>query len=304
VVIERRTKPICAVPDIGIGNKPIDGGNFLFTDAQRELFVATEPESSSHFRRWVGADEFINGTVRWCLWLGDVQPHELRAMPHCMKRVEAVRRYRLKSPSAPTQRLAATPTRFHVEFLPATSYLLVPRHSSETRDYIPIGFMAPDVLCGDANLAIADATPYHFAVLSSTMHNAWMRAVCGRLKSDYRYSASVVYNNFPWPEPNEAQRQAIEGTAQAILDARAQHPGATLADLYDPRTMPAELRKAHAATDKAVDAAYGYKGDKADAARVAYLFKRYQRLTSLLPSEKVKRGRHTTRPEGTAIDSA
>ena len=291
VVLVNRREPICRVPEIGIGNKPIDGGNYLFSDADREAFLEVEPRSERYFRPWVGAEEFIHGVSRWCLWLGDAQPNELRAMPHCMKRVEAVRRYRLDSPSAPTQRLAATPTRFHVEFLPSATYLLVPRHSSETREFIPIGFMAPIVLCGDANLAVAEATLYHFAALNSTMHNAWMRAVCGRLKSDYRYSASIVYNNFPWPEPTEAQRQAIEAMGQVILDARAQHPGATLADLYDPLTMPTELRKAHAANDRAVDAAYGYKGDKADAARVAYLFEQYQRLTSLLPGERVKSGR-------------
>ena len=291
VVLVNRREPVCHVPEIGIGNKPIDGGNYLFSDAERESFVELEPGSQRFFRPWVGAEEFIHGLTRWCLWLGDAPPNELRAMPHCMKRVEAVRRYRLDSPSAPTQRLAATPTRFHVEFLPSATYLLVPRHSSETREFIPIGFMDPIVLCGDANLAIPDATLYHFAILNSTMHNAWMRAVCGRLKSDYRYSAGIVYNNFPWPEPTEEQRQAIEVAGQAILDARAHHSGATLADLYDPLTMPADLRKAHAANDKAVDGAYGYKGDRADSGRVAYLFERYQRLTSLLPAERPKRMR-------------
>jgi hypothetical protein len=291
IVLANRRAPICKVPEIGIGNKPIDDGNYLFTDDQKAAFLAAEPKAAPFFRRWVGAEEFINGLSRWCLWLGDAKPHQLRSMPECMKRIDAVRRYRLASPSAPTQKLAETPTRFHVEFLPDAPYLLVPSVSSERRKFVPIGFLPAEVFASNLVLTIPNATPYHFAILNSAMHNAWMRAVCGRLKSDYRYSASIVYNNFPWPEPTDKQRAAIEAAAQAILDARAAQPQSTLADLYDPLTMPPGLRRAHAANDRAVDAAYGYKAGKLDAARVAFLFDLYGKLTSLLPADRPRRAR-------------
>ncbi|MCA1925250.1 MAG: N-6 DNA methylase, partial [Thiobacillus sp.] len=199
VVLENRRTPICPVPEIGIGNKPIDGGHYLFTDDEKAEFLRREPQAEKWFRRWLGADEFINGYQRWCLWLGDCPPGELRRMPEVMKRVEAVRQFRLASKSPPTQKLADTPTRFHVENMPASAYLLIPEVSSERRDYIPIGFMHPDTLSSNLVKIVPDATLYHFGVLTSTMHMAWVRAVCGRLKSDYRYSAGIVYNNFPWP---------------------------------------------------------------------------------------------------------
>jgi len=289
VVLSNRRTPLCTVPGIGIGNKPIDGGNYLFTEAERDNFLAIEPKASGFFRPWIGSEEFINGFNRWCLWLGDASPQQLRSMPECMKRIDAVRKFRLASSSAPTQKLADSPTRFHVEFLPETRYLLVPGVSSERREFIPIGFITANVMASNLVLTIPNATTYHFSILNSTMHNAWMRAVCGRLESRYRYSATIVYNNFPWPEPTEAQQALLETTGQGILDARLQHPDASLADLYDPLTMPAMLRKAHEVNDRAADAAYKYKGDRTDAARVAFLFERYQRLTSLLPTEKPKR---------------
>ncbi|MFN7182982.1 MAG: DNA methyltransferase [Thermomonas haemolytica] len=322
VLLPNRSKPICDVPEIGIGNKPIDGGNYLFTTEEREAFIAEEPGAAKWFRRWLGADEFINGWERWCLWLGDYPPSELRAMPEVLKRIEAVRAYRKASPSAPTRKLADTPTRFHVENIPRDHYLVIPKVSSERRAFIPIGFMAPDTLCSDLVFIVPNATLYAFGIVTSTMHMAWVRAVCGRLESRYRYSAGIVYNNFPWPElpgaphksdsrlrgndeqgerGNDGQahkhRAAIEAAAQAVLDARAQFEGATLADLYDPLTMPPALVKAHAALDKAVDAAYlaaekaaGRKPPKldTDAERVAFLFQRYQALTRLLPVEKPK----------------
>ncbi len=303
VVLENRRTPICPVPEIGIGNKPIDGGHYLFTDDEKAEFLRREPQAEKWFRRWLGADEFINGTQRWCLWLGDCPPGELRRMPEAMKRVEAVRQFRLASKSPPTQKLAETPTRFHVENMPQGEYLIFPRHSSETRPILPIGFGSHKVLVGDACLLTDTATLYHFGVLTSAMHMAWVRSVCGRLKSDYRYSAGIVYNNFPWPlcsscnagrtdAPADTSRQAavmergIEAAAQAVLDARAAFPGATLADLYDPLTMPPALLKAHQKLDAAVDRAYGKTGFKSDAERVAFLFARYQALTSLLPAEK------------------
>ncbi|TSE29646.1 hypothetical protein Tther_01382 [Tepidimonas thermarum] len=290
VLLARRQKPLCDVPEIGIGNKPIDGGHYLFTPEEKAAFVAREPKAERWFRRWIGADEFINGQERWCLWLGNCPPHELRQMPEVIKRVEAVRRYRLASKSAPTQKLAATPTRFHVENIPDAPYLVIPEVSSERRAFIPIGFLHADALASNLMRIVHHATHYHFGILSSTMHNAWVRAVCGRLESRYRYSASIVYNNFPWPSPTDAQRAAIETAAQWVLDARAQFPGATLADLYDPLTMPPALVKAHAALDRAVDAAYGYRGGKDDPARVAFLFARYQQLAApLAPASRARR---------------
>ena len=200
VVLVNRQHPICAVPEIGIGNKPIDGGNYLFTTEERDEFLKREPGAEKWFRRWIGADEFLNGYERWCLWLGDCPPDELRRMPEAMKRVEAVREFRLASKSAPTQKLAATPTRFHVENIPDSSYLVIPEVSSERRMFIPIGFEQPDTLSSNLVKIVPHATLYHFGILTSTMHMAWVRYTCGRLKSDYRYSAGIVYNNFPWPD--------------------------------------------------------------------------------------------------------
>jgi hypothetical protein len=289
VALVNRQHPIFAVSEIGIGNKPIDGGNYLFTTEERDEFLQREPRAAKWFRRWLGATEFLNAIERWCLWLGDCPPNELRQMPEAMKRVEAVCEFRLASKSAPTQKLAATPTRFHVENIPEAPYLLIPRHSSETRRYLPMGFIDPAILSGDANLIVCNVTPFHFGVLSSTMHNAWMRYTCGRIKSDFRYSAGIVYNNFPWPdEPSDKQRAAVEAAAQAVLDARAQFPQSSLADLYDPLTMPPALVKAHQKLDAAVDACYRKAAFASDAQRVEFLFERYQHLTSLLPAEKSK----------------
>ncbi len=204
VVLPRRSTPICAVPEIGIGNKPIDDGNYLFTPDERDAFIAKEPASAKWFRRWLGADEFLNGFERWCLWLGDCPPAELRAMPEAMKRVQAVKAVRLASKSPSTQRLAAKPTRFHVENMPLAPYLVLPEVSSERREFIPLGFEPPTTLCSNLVKLAPDANLFHFGVLSSTMHNAWVRATCGRLKSDYRYSKDIVYNNFPWPELNRS----------------------------------------------------------------------------------------------------
>ena len=276
VVLKRRSTPLSQVPEMGIGNKPIDDGHYLFTPEQKADFVAAEPGSAPFFRRWLGSEEFLNGIERWCLLLKDVSPKELDQLPHCLERVAAVRKYREKSGSAPTIALAETPRRFHVEFFPKGNYLVVPEVSSEKRRYIPIGFLDSSILASNLLKTVPDATLYHFGVLSSSAHNAWMRTVAGRMKSDYRYSVKIVYNNFPWPEkPTEKQRQAIEAAAQAVLDARSLYPDSNLAQLYNLATMPAELVTAHAALDRAVDAAYGYKGGPADANRVQYLFEKY-----------------------------
>ena len=280
VFVESRSKPLCNVPEIGIGNKPIDGGNYLFTKEEMDEFLKIEPAAEKWFRPWYGSQEFINRCPRYCLWLGDCPPNELRKMPECMKRVEAVRQLRLASKSAGTVKLADTPTRFHVENMPKGTYIVVPEVSSERRRYVPMGFMTPDILCSNLVKIIPNASLYHFGVLTSNVHMAWMRAVCGRLKSDYRYSKDVVYNNFPWPTPTDQQRVKIAQTAQAILDARALYPDASLADLYDETTMPPELRKAHQMNDKAVMLVYGFSiKNMTESKCVAELMRMYQQLT-------------------------
>ena len=280
VFVESRNKAICDIPEIGIGNKPIDGGYYLFTETEKLEFVKKEPASEKWFMPWYGSQEFINRCPRWCLWLGSCPPNELRKMPECMKRVEAVRQFRLTSTSAGTIKLADKPTRFHVENMPHSNYILLPKVSSERRRYVPMGFMTPDILASDLVFIIPDATMYHFGVLTSNVHMAWMRAVCGRLKSDYRYSKDIVYNNFPWPTPTEDQKARIEETAQGILDARALYPDCSLADLYDPLTMPQELKKAHQLNDKAVMQAYGFDiKNTSEADCVAKLMKMYQELS-------------------------
>lgn len=289
VFVESRSKPICNVPEIGIGNKPIDGGFYLFEKEEMEDFIKKEPSSKKYFRPWYGSREFINQKPRYCLWLGECTPAELKAMPHCMERVKAVREYRLASPSAGTVKLADKPTRFHVENMPKGNYIVIPKVSSENRKYVPMGLMSPDMLCSDLVFIVPNATAYHLGVLTSNVHMAWVRAVCGRLKSDYRYSKDIVYNNFPWPAPTEQQKAKIEQTAQAILDARALYPDSSLADLYDELTMPPELRKAHQANDRAVMDAYGFiKGTAArtsESACVAELMKLYQQKVSAAQSK-------------------
>ena len=280
ICIESRKKPLCAVPEIGIGNKPIDGGYYLFTEAEKNEFVKKEPLSEKYFRKWLGSEEFINGKVRYCLWLGDCPPSELKSMPECLKRVDAVKQYRLASKSAPTRKLADKPRRFHVENMPTSEYIVIPEVSSENRYYIPLGFLSPDILSSNLVKIIPNATFYHFGILTSSVHMAWTRAVAGRLKSDYRYSKDIVYNNFPWPEADGKQKATIEPLAQAVLDARALFPESSLADLYDPLTMPPELLKAHQKLDRAVMKLYGFKANMAEAEVVAKLFERYQRLVA------------------------
>ncbi len=293
IVLTSRSKPLCNVPEIGIGNKPIDGGHYLFTTEERDAFLAVEPGAKKFFRRWLGSDEFINGWERWCLWLGEASPAELKALPEAMKRIDAVRRTRLESKSAPTRKLADTPTRFHVENMPKGNYLIIPKVSSERRLFIPIGFEQPSTLASDLVFIVPNATLFHFGVLTSTMHNAWVRFTCGRLESRYRYSKDIVYNNFPWPDqPTVAQQAAVEAAAQGVLDTRAAHAGSRLADLYDPLTMPPDLVKAHAALDKAVDKCYRPLPFESDAKRVEFLFGLYEQYTAgLLAGKTGKRGK-------------
>jgi hypothetical protein len=295
VLIAKRTTPICAVPDIRFGNQPIDGGHFILNEDERAALLKQEPAAEKFIRPFLGADEFINNIPRYCLWLQDARPDELRNLPLVMQRVQAVKAFRLESKRSVTNDLAATPTLFAYVSHPSSHYLLLPSVSSERRNFIPIGFMPPEVIASNLCLIIPNATLYHFGVLTSTMHMAWVRYTCGRLKSDYRYSNSIVYNNYPWPdEQTDKQREAVESAAQTVLDARAQFPQSSLADLYDPLTMPPVLVKAHQALDRAVDACYRKAAFANDAQRVEFLFERYQQLTSLLPS--VAKPKRTPKP--------
>jgi len=311
VLLHNREAPICRVPLIGIGNKPVDGGYYLFSPEEKKQFLREEPQAEPLFKQWIGSKELLNGVERWCLFVADVSPDRLRRMPKVLKIIDNVRRYRLgeisnktgsreaKEKPESSKKLAQTPTAFHVTNVVRANALVIPRHSAQDRAYIPMGYFDSGYLIGDACLMGVGATSYHFGVLSSSMQTAWVRYTCGRIKSDFRYSAGIVYNNFPWPEkPSDKQIKVIETEAQAVLDARAQFQKASLADLYDPDTMPPALVKAHQALDCAVDAAYVPDGGKrkwaSDAERVAFLFRRYRELDSLLPDQRSR-----SRSEGT-----
>lgn len=275
--IESRSSPLCNVPKMSTGNRPADGGHLIIGADEYDAFMAREPRAAKFIKSFMGADEFIKGKKRWCLWLVSASPAELRTMPAVMERVEACRQDRLNAPDPGRRKLADTPTLFRETNNPVR-YVAIPEVSSENRQYIPMAFLNETTICSNLLKLVPDATLYHFGVLSSVIHMAWMRTVAGRLKSDYRYSAKIVYNNFPWPEPTDKQREKIEACAQAVLDARAKYPESTLADLYDPLLMPPELLKAHRALDVAVDAAYGRKFTN-DSDRVTHLFELYQKLT-------------------------
>ena len=279
VFVESRSKPLANVPSMSSGGKPVEGGNLIFTEQEKNEFLIKEPNAEKFFRPFMGSDDFINGHTRWCLWLLDASPKELRSLPLVMERVNRVRDFRLASVKAATREYATYPARFMEIKQPNTDFLMVPATSSENRKYIPIGYLNKDVIASNAASFVPNATLYHFGVLTSNVHMAWMRAVCGRLEMRYRYSVNVVYNNFPWPIPTDEQKARIEKTAQAILDARALYPDCSLADLYDELTMPPELRRAHQANDKAVMQAYGFWGKlNSESACVAELMKMYQEL--------------------------
>jgi len=280
VLITSRSTPICDVPSMLLGNKPSDGGNLILTPEEREEILQQDANLDQYIHPYLGAYEFINKKIRYCFWLRHVSPAEMRKSKILMQRIEAVKKMREESSAAPTRAKAQTPHLFFFISQPDTDYLLVPSTSSENRKYIPIGFMSPDVIASNAATIVPNATLYHFGVLTSNVHMAWMRAVAGRLKSDYRYSNAIVYNNFPWPTPTDAQKATIEQTAQAILDARALYPDCSLADLYDEATMPVELRRAHQANDKAVMQAYGFWGSvKTESDCVARLMEMYAEMT-------------------------
>lgn len=281
IFIKSRSKPQTGLPKLVQGNKPWDGGNLILSTDEREFLLEKYPHIDKLIKKYIGSFEFINNKVRYCLWLKDVSPNEYRNIPEIMDRLEKVAEVRRTTKTVAVQAQAQTPMLFSQIRQPEADYILVPETSSANRRYVPMGFMSNDVIASNSTLVATNMTLYHFGVLTSNVHMAWMRTVCGRLKSDYRYSPAV-YNNFPWPEPTDAQKTKIEQTAQAILDARALYPDSSLADLYDELTMSPELRKAHQQNDKAVMDAYGFrKGTEAytsESACVAELMKMYQQL--------------------------
>jgi hypothetical protein len=291
IIINNRSVPVSDVPLMRFGSMPRDGGNFIFSEAEKEEFIKIEPQAKKWIRPYTGAQEFINGYSRYCLWLVDISPNELKALPEVLKKVDKVKNFRLESKAASTRKFAATPTLFCQIAQPETDYLLVPRVSSEKRIYIPIGFMSRDVIGNDQVLLIPNANLYIFGVLTSAIHMTWMKYVCGRLKSDYRYSKDIVYNNYPFPENvSDKQKQKVETAAQKVLDTRAKYPDSSLADLYDPLTMPPDLVKAHQALDKAVDLCYRPQPFVSELNRIEYLFNLYEALSApLLKVEKKKR---------------
>ena len=278
IFIESRTKPLCNVPQMLSGNRPTDGGHLILSAEEKEELIQAEPDSGKYIKKFMMGYEFINNIPRYCLWLVDISPSELRKLPQVAKRVALCKEARETSPDAGRRRLAQTPTLFREQLNPNQT-IVIPKVSSERRRYIPMGYLGNDTIAGDKLFIIPEATIYHFGILTSNVHMAWMRAVCGRLKSDYSYSINVVYNNFPWPTPTDVQKARIEQTAQAILDARALYPDSSLADLYDEVAMPSELRKAHQENDRAVMQAYGFSvKNMTESKCVAELMKMYQKL--------------------------
>ena len=281
IFIEKRRKPICNVPKIYKGSQPTDGGNLLFSEEEKNDFLKLESNAEKYIKPFISAHEFLNGENRFCLWLVNACPNELKQMPHLLKRVVAVKQKRLKSTKKTTVNWAEQPTLFTENRQPENEYILIPRHSSETRKYIPMGFFDKNSIVADSCLAIPNAVLYHFGILMSKMHMEWVNVVCGRLKSDYRYSNEIVYNNFPWPEnPTEKQIQKIEKAAQKALVVRVQYPNVSLANLYNPLIMPSELLKAHNALDKAVDAAYRSQPFTSEINRMEFLFELYEKYTA------------------------
>lgn len=279
IFIESRTQSICDVPQMVYGNKPTDGGYFFLSAEEYEELKIKDPIAVKYVRQIYGATEYINQKARYCLWLVGISPAELRSSSFIKSRVEGVKEFRLSSSKDATRKSADTPTLFQEIRHPDSQYIIIPCHSSENRKYIPFGFVNPEIIVNNAVLIIPNADLYHFGIIMSNVHMAWTRAVCGRIKSDYRYSKDVVYNNFPWCKPTAEQKKKIEETAQAVLDARALYPDCSLADLYDEVAMPPELRKAHQANDKAVMQAYGFWGKlNTESACVAELMKMYQKL--------------------------
>ena len=278
VCATRRSIPLSNVPKIKVGSLPRSSA-FTVTKEERKEFISENPLCEKWIKPYIGAVEFLNGGERYCLWLRDASDAEIEQCPMVLERVERVKADRLASPAATTRNAAKTPKRFAVDAQPDSNYLVVPQVSSQRREYLPIGFMSPDIIASNLVFIIPNATLYHFGVMSSRCHNAWMRVVCGRMKSDYRYGGDLVYNNFVWPDPTPDIISRIESCAQAVLDVRATYPDCSLAELYDPDKMPADLRTSHLELDAAVEAAYGVDFDGDEEKIVAHLFKLYAEKT-------------------------
>ena len=293
-VLAKRATPLCPVPEIVFGSMPNDGGHLLLDPEAKAELLRIEPGVKEFIRPFLGSDEFINGIERWCLWLVDIPPVKLRALPEIMRRIEGVKAHRLASNRETTRDLATIPYLFGENRQPRSKYLLIPGVSSERRAYVPIGFLSPKTIASNLVNVVPDAKLYHFGVLTSEMHMAWMRYTAGRLESRYRYSAGIVYNNFPWPGAvTDKQGATVEAAAQAVLDARAKFPTSTLADLYDPVAMPAPLLKAHQELDRAVDRCYRPEPFASDRHRVEYLFALYEKITAplVVAARRVKKQR-------------
>ncbi|MCK9210099.1 MAG: hypothetical protein M0P61_04600 [Ignavibacteriaceae bacterium] len=282
LLINKSSNPICNVPKMSFGNMPLDGGHLLLSDKEKKEFIIKEPKAKKYLKPLISAYEFLNGEKRWCLWLVDIEPHELKLLPEVLKRVELVRKFRLESVAPSTQKFAETPTLFRDRKQPKT-YILIPSTTSENRKYIPLGFFGKDDIANNSCHTVANGRLYHFGILTSAMHMAWVKSVCGRLESRFRYSKDIVYNNYPWPEnPNTKQIKTIETAAQKVLDVRTKFPDSSLADLYDPITMPPILVKAHNELDKAVDLAYRSQPFTTEAKRMEFLFELYEKYTQPL----------------------
>jgi hypothetical protein len=316
LVVKEESLAINGLPKLVIGSKPIDGGHMIFTRQERDDVVETYPESTDWLRPYVGAQEYLNGGDRWILAVQGVSPEKLRAVPPVFERIRDVKRFRLgeipsrgkdeeskKSPGISSSALAKTPTEFHVTVLPKQPFLLLPRVSSERRDYAAIGWLTPPAIPSDATTVLIGASVVHFAILTSAIHMAWLRSMGGRLKSDYRYSIGLVYNTFPWPVMSAADEARIGALGRAVLDARANHPGATLADLYDPDLMPPDLRRAHTALDKAVDRLYRKEGFASERERVEHLFMLYERLVAPIEAAAKAKARKPRRPKANNADA-
>lgn len=289
-----RSKPLCSVPTIINGNKPVDGGNLILDNEEKDSLLAAEPKAAPYVRMFAGSQDFLNGKTRWCLWLKDINPSLLRELPLVLERIERVKHFRLKSPKQYTRQKADFPMLFEQIRQLDTPFILIPRVSSENRRYIPIGFLGKEVIVSDTATFIPNASIYNFGIITSAMHMAWVRFVCGRLKSDFRYSNDIVYNNFPWPEmPSVKHKEDVEKAGQVILDVRAQFADATLADLYDPSTMPPALVKAHQQLDRAVDLCYRPQPFPNETKRIEFLFELYDKYTSGMfqPTKPVRRNK-------------
>jgi hypothetical protein len=289
--LQKRRIPICRVEQMVFGNMPNDGGHLIFTEQEKEIFLLKEPGAQSFMKQFIGSQEFINGNYRWCLWLKNASPNELKALPEVIKRVELVKEARLKSKRQTTQNLSKAPALFGEIRQPLTDYIAFPEVSTERRKFIPVGFISKEIITSNKNYTVASPSFYIFGILGSTMHMAWVRSVAGRMKSDYSYSTGIVYNNFPWPEnPNEKQSKNVEAAAQMVLNARRQFPDSSLAELYDPNTMPPALVKAHQQLDKAVDLCYRPQPFINETKRIEYLFELYDKYTAGLFVKEKKKG--------------